>query len=66
VDQADFGHLQTCLTGSGGGPVTPECEDAVLDGDTDVDALDLDIFLSCISGAGMPPEDPSCLDLAPR
>ncbi|NLE57159.1 MAG: hypothetical protein GX616_02275 [Planctomycetes bacterium] len=60
VDQEDFGHLQVCLTGSGGAIVSG-CENAVLDGDTDVDAADLAIFVNCISGADVS-ADPDCLD----
>lgn len=59
VDQEDFGHIQSCLTGSGGGPVAPDYENAVLDGDTDVDNGDLDVFVNCISGADVLAE-PEC------
>lgn len=61
VDQEDFGHIQSCLTGSGGGPVAPDCDNAVLDGDTDVDNGDLDVFVNCISGADVLAE-PECAE----
>jgi Tol biopolymer transport system component len=59
VDLEDFGHIQTCLTGSGGGPVASGCEDAILDYDTDVDTVDLDIFVNCLSGTDVQ-GDPAC------
>jgi hypothetical protein len=59
VDQADFGHLQGCLTGAGITQSTPACFDARLDGDEDVDAADFAIFASCLGGAGRHP-DPAC------
>lgn len=59
VDLEDFGHIQTCLTGSGGGPVASGCEDAILDYDTDVDNVDLDIFVNCLSGTDVQ-GDPAC------
>jgi hypothetical protein len=59
VDQADFGHLQACL--SGGDPVDPACENAKLNGDKFVDQDDVAIFEACASGPGIP-ADPNCLE----
>lgn len=58
VDQADFGHLQRCLTGTNG-QLTVACADASLDGDTDADATDVQIFLRCLTGEGLP-GNPQC------
>ncbi len=54
VDQADFGHIQACLTGTGLAQNDPDCRDARLDGDADVDGADLAVFLNCFSGPGQP------------
>lgn len=51
VDQADFGHLQLCLSGAGVPTSDPQCENAHLDDDEDVDLDDFGIFQSCMSGA---------------
>ncbi len=54
VDQADFGHLQTCFSG----PVqsyAPGCDDADLDFDGDVDLSDFQQFAACLSGDHQPP-----------
>jgi hypothetical protein len=53
VDQADFGHLQVCLTGAGEPQDDPACADAKLDGDQDVDGTDVDVFLGCMTGPGI-------------
>lgn len=53
VDQEDFGHLQKCFSGSGEPQTAPECLDAFLDADDDVDAGDVAVFLSCIGGASV-------------
>jgi len=58
VDQADFGHFQACLSGSGAGLLTG-CQDADLNGDNHADSQDLVIFLRCISGSGQA-ADPAC------
>jgi hypothetical protein len=50
VDQEDFGHLQTCLTGSGIAQENPGCLKARLDGDTDVDGDDVGAFMGCMNG----------------
>jgi len=60
VDQEDFGHFQTCLTGSGN-PAGTGCQDADLDSDTDVDLSDFSIFQACLSGPNVP-ADPGCAD----
>ena len=55
VDQKDFGHLQSCMTG-GGAPQTLEaCMNARLDEDEDVDEADFAVFQGCFSGTGVPP-----------
>lgn len=59
VDQADFGHLQICMTGPGGSQTNPLCNDAKLDNDTDVDLDDIALFQRCMSGAGVL-GDPNC------
>ncbi len=59
VDQADFGHLQTCFSGEGVHQNDPACLDTRLDPDLDVDRDDLGVFQECISGPGVP-ADPWC------
>jgi hypothetical protein len=46
VDQADFGHLQTCRSGANVQQNIAGCQDARLDDDADVDAEDIAIFIS--------------------
>jgi len=58
VDQSDFGHLQVCLTGPGGG-IADGCSDADLNGDGHVDQDDVVTFLGCMSGADIS-ADPDC------
>ncbi len=60
VDQADFGFLQACLSGSGVAPRLG-CEKADFDADADVDAIDLQLFSGCLSGSGTP-ADEDCTD----
>ncbi len=55
VDQADFGHLQMCLTGQSNAQGDPLCQDAKLDGDADVDIDDLMLFVPCLSGPAITP-----------
>ncbi len=59
VDQADFGFLQTCLSGLnvvyGSG-----CAPADLDADNDVDRGDVATFKQCMSGTAIP-GDPVCV-----
>lgn len=59
VDQIDFGHFQTCLTGPGANQYEPSCMNCRLDDDGDVDQDDLALFRSCLSGPGVP-ADPQC------
>lgn len=59
VDQADFGHLQACLSGADVPQNDPACQNAKLDPDNDVDVHDLDIFLGCMSGSRIL-ADPNC------
>lgn len=54
VDQADFGALQTCFTGSGARQLDPACAMMRLDNDSDIDRDDLAIFRNCMSGPGVP------------
>jgi hypothetical protein len=54
VDQADFGHLQSCLTGSSL-PAGPACADADLNTDGEIKPDDVAIFLDCVGGASQPP-----------
>lgn len=60
VDQEDFGHLQTCMTGSFDFQNELLCQDALLDEDLDVDQQDLTLFRACLSGSGTAP-DPACI-----
>jgi len=59
VDQQDFGHLQECFSGWGQLQTDPDCLDAILDEDGDVDVNDVAVFLSCLSGAEVQ-ADASC------
>ncbi len=59
VDQADFGQLQACFSGSSVPQLDEGCASARIDGDSDVDDLDLAIFLGCFTGPGIP-GDPGC------
>lgn len=61
VDQDDFAFLQLCFSGDGNPQTDPACADARLDGDEDVDGVDLDLFTRCFSGANIP-ADPACRD----
>lgn len=54
VDQDDFAHLQACL-GPDGVASGSSCQDARLDGDTDVDTHDASDFMNCLSGPGRTP-----------
>jgi M6 family metalloprotease-like protein len=56
VDQADFGHLQSCLSGQAVKQTRPECLDADLDHDEDVDKTDLSILKGCFAGPGVSAE----------
>lgn len=60
VDQKDFGHFQSCLSGSSLSQDDPECQNTKFDGDSDVDENDFALFRQCISGAGVS-VDPDCL-----
>lgn len=59
VDQEDFGHFQTCLTGPIDVVYDQSCFDADFNGDRHVDRDDLTIFEACFSGPGVL-EIPAC------
>jgi hypothetical protein len=54
VDLNDFGHLQTCFSGSGV-PFGAGCEDADSNSDGDVDSSDFNTFLPCLTGSDRVP-----------
>jgi lysophospholipase L1-like esterase len=58
VDQADFGHLQSCLSGTGVAQDDYDCRNGRLDDDNDVDEVDLTAFLGCMGGADRTPTCP--------
>jgi hypothetical protein len=60
VDQADFGRLQCCLSGTNTHFPT-DCGKADLDADGDVDDGDIVLFLGCVSGPDNP-ADERCAD----
>lgn len=55
IDLGDFGHMQACLSGQLIPQADSECQDAILDGDTDVDTADVAVFLSAMKGPGIKP-----------
>jgi hypothetical protein len=59
IDQEDFGHFQTCLSGPGVTQADPDCQNARLDNDDDVDADDFGIFQRCMNGPNIAAE-PNC------
>ena len=63
VDQADFGHFQTCFSGEFQPQEDPSCQDAKLGAtqDDDVDMEDFTVFLQCFAGSGVV-EDPHCAE----
>jgi len=61
VDQADFGHLQACLTGSNVPQNDSTCRDARLDSDTDVDRNDMNLLFKCRTAPEVP-ANRGCLD----
>ena len=52
VDVEDFGHFQTCISGSAVPQTIPACATCDLDGDSDVDQTDVGGFIHCLSGPG--------------
>jgi len=54
VDLEDFGHLQTCFTGSLTPQQDPLCQDTLLNNDDIVDLIDFGIFQNCLSGTNIP------------
>jgi hypothetical protein len=53
VDQADFGHLQACLTGTYVLQTDPACANAMLSNNVYVDGADVLLFLRCMQGPGV-------------
>jgi hypothetical protein len=53
VDQDDFGHLQSCL--SGDGAYASGCQDADITADGAVNQADLGRWLPCMNGPNNPP-----------
>lgn len=54
VDQDDFGHFQSCYSGSGV-PFASGCQSSNLDNDEDVDTDDFTAFHACMNGANAGP-----------
>ncbi len=59
VDMDDFAHLQVCLSGRVTPQTDPNCFNARLAGDLDVDFEDVTLFLECLSGPFVTPP-PEC------
>lgn len=59
VDTADLEHFLACGTGANIQQADPACQDADIDGDTDVDQADFGLFQRCIAGSASRP-DPTC------
>ncbi len=60
VDMSDFGHLQTCYSGQGIAQLNPDCSDARLDADEDIDQDDFERFLGCFTAPNVWAE-PDCM-----
>lgn len=60
VDQADFGHFQACVSGSGIRQPEEACQAGDLDKDNDVDSADVGLFMGCLTGAGVQ-GNPDCV-----
>ncbi len=61
VDQADFGHMQSCFSGVERPQNDAACRNTRLDSDSDVDLNDLQRFFDCRTAPGLP-SDRACLD----
>jgi hypothetical protein len=61
VDMNDFAHFQRCWTGTDVRQVDFSCGDAQLDGDDDVDAADMQVFMDCAKGPRVA-ADVTCMD----
>lgn len=61
VDQDDFGHFQSCYSGSAVHQDDPACQNARFDDDLDVDLNDFHMFKACMSGADIL-ADPVCAE----
>lgn len=55
IDSVDFAYLQTCMTAEGVPQTDLYCEGAFLDGDSDIDQHDLDLFVDCARGPAVTP-----------
>ena len=64
VDQADFGHLQACLTGASVVQADPGCQDAKLAGHAYVNEADVAIFQGCLTAPNVV-ADPDCANVNP-
>jgi len=60
VDQEDFGHFQTCLTGEGNPQRNTDCHDARFDNDDDVDQDDFAVFQICFDPTTVPDVSEFC------
>ncbi len=58
-DLSDYGFIQACLSGPGIEQTDPNCQEAKLDPDGDVDPDDVEIFLGCMTDSGAPAA-PTC------
>ncbi len=65
VDPADFAAFESCFTGSGGGPIDPQCAPGDFDGDGDVDCDDWDQFVLAWTSPDDPPGFPPCAGAIP-
>ncbi len=59
VDEADVDHFIQCASGPAIPQLEPNCSDALLDGDSDVDHVDFAVLQRCLTGQDQP-VDPTC------
>jgi uncharacterized protein (DUF362 family) len=64
VDIDDYDAFVSCFTGSGGGPVTPQCGVGDLDFDDDIDCDDWTLFTAAWTEPGDPPDLETCACVA--
>ncbi len=60
VDTADYDHFAACFTGSGGGPVGPDCAGGDFDADGDIDCDDWRMFRLVWTSSTPPPALEAC------